>query len=99
MPKSYSKLTVPNWWRNPAIRDRRYMFGRYFFAAQILLATASAQEPSPGPLGSEQSQRSPGLTCLEPPPVVRFEDYNGPFAKFAGTFARKLERKAVELPH
>ena len=74
------------------------MSARYFLAAPILLAVASAQEPSPGPLGSEQSRVSPGSTCLEPPPVVGFDDYNGPFAKIAGTFARKLERKAVALP-
>jgi hypothetical protein len=81
-----------------AIARAGCMSCQYFLAAPILLAVASAQEPSPGPLAPEQSQVSPGSSCLEPPPVVRFEDYNGPFAKFAGAFARKLERKAVELP-
>lgn len=71
---------------------------RYFIAPAILLAVASAQEPAPGSLAPEQSRVSPGSSCLEPAPVVRFEDYNGPFAKLAGTFARKLERKAVEPP-
>ena len=37
-------------------------------------------------------------SCVQPPPLVSWEDYNGPFAKVVGTFGRKLERRAVHPP-
>jgi len=37
--------------------------------------------------------------CVEPTPVVRLEDYDGPMKKTVGFFARALERKAVHPPH
>jgi len=40
-----------------------------------------------------------GVTCLEPPPMVRWQDYNGPFAKLVGTLGTKLDRPSVHLPH
>ncbi len=36
---------------------------------------------------------------MEPPPLVRLKDYDGPLKKTVGTFARKLERKTVHPPH
>ena len=36
---------------------------------------------------------------MEPPPVVRWEDYNGPLAKLVGTLGRKLERRTVHPAH
>jgi hypothetical protein len=46
-----------------------------------------------------QSLRDPNSPCVEPPPVVRLEDYDGPMKKTVGFFARTLERKAVHPPH
>jgi len=43
----------------------------------------------------EQTQVSPVAPCLQPPPVVRWQDYEGPFKKTVGIFARRLERKSV----
>ena len=40
-----------------------------------------------------------GAPCVQPAPMVRLEDYNGPLNKVVGTFARRLERKAVHPPH
>ncbi len=37
--------------------------------------------------------------CVQPPPMVRIEDYDGPLKKVVGTFARPLERKSVHPPH
>ena len=37
--------------------------------------------------------------CVQPPPMVRLEDYDGPLKKTVGTFARPLERKSVHPPH
>ncbi len=43
-----------------------------------------------------QIQTPQGLTtCLQPPPVVGWQDYEGPFAKVVGAFGRRLERKSV----
>src|SRR5690348_8248856 len=41
----------------------------------------------------EQTQKNPYAPCIQPPPVVRWQDYQGPFAKVVGAFGRKLERK------
>jgi hypothetical protein len=59
-----------------------------------------AQEP-PAPPASPQLETNKNVTapCVEPPPIVRWEDYQGPFKKVVGVFARKLERKAVHPPH
>ena len=48
---------------------------------------------------SDQSPEPAAPPCIEPPPVIAWEDYNGPFAKTVGLFARKLERKSVHPPH
>lgn len=69
----------------------------------ILIALArhnliEAQEPrSAGALAEETRRNTAGL-CLEPPPLVKWEDYRGPFQKVAGSFGRKLERKSVHPP-
>ena len=38
-------------------------------------------------------------SCLTPPPMVRWEDYQGPFPKTVAAFTRKLERTTVHPPH
>jgi hypothetical protein len=39
------------------------------------------------------------LPCVQPPPMLRLEDYDGPFRKVVGTFYRHLERTSVHPPH
>jgi hypothetical protein len=46
-----------------------------------------------------QALQDSDAPCIEPPPVVRLEDYDGPLKKTVGFFARALERKAVHPPH
>jgi hypothetical protein len=46
-----------------------------------------------------QALRNSNTPCIEPPSVVRLEDYDGPLKKTVGFFARALERKAVHPPH
>jgi len=64
-----------------------------------------APTPSPEPLPlaekpaiEEVTQKNPRANCLEPPPVVEWEDYHGPFAKTIGIFAQQLERGSVPAP-
>jgi hypothetical protein len=56
------------------------------------------QLPSSLPL-REEAIKNAAAPCLEPAPMVRLEDYDGPLKKVVGAFARKLERKAVSPPH
>jgi hypothetical protein len=65
-----------------------------FSSALICGGVIRAQEAA-----QEQIQKNVAPSCAQPAPLVRLEDYNGPFAKIAGTFARKLERKSVHPPH
>jgi hypothetical protein len=57
---------------------------------------AQAAQPT-SPAGDEAAAQT--LTsCVQPPPLVGWQDYDGPLAKLVGTFGRKLERKAVPPP-
>jgi hypothetical protein len=42
---------------------------------------------------------NPAAPCLQPPPIVEWQDYKGPFDKTVGIFGRRLERKSVHPPH
>ena len=44
------------------------------------------------------AQLNPKAPCLQPAPMLSWQDYNGPFKKVVGAFARKLERKSVHTP-
>lgn len=63
------------------------------------------QQPAPpvqqqdAPSSSEEAVRNASAPCVQPPPMVRIEDYDGPLKKVVGTFARPLERKAVPAQH
>jgi hypothetical protein len=47
----------------------------------------------------EETKQNATAPCVEPPPLVRIGDYDGPLKKTVGIFARKLERKAIRPPH
>lgn len=68
--------------------------------AGVATSSVSAQEPPasqqpPPVVFTEEAQKNPAAPCVEPPPMIRIEDYDGPFQKTVGTFARPLERKSV----
>jgi hypothetical protein len=84
-------------------RERRPMSGKtrvpgWIICIVIALAGngLGAQELVPVGALREEARRNPAAPCLEPPPLVRWQDYHGPFQKAVGVFARKLERKAVQ---
>lgn len=64
-----------------------------------LALTGLAQEPSELEQPPEQTQKNPAAPCLEPPPLIRWDEYQGPFRKMVGTFASTLERKSVHPMH
>ena len=54
--------------------------------------------PLPGSASQEETTKNAAAPCLEPPPLLRWQDYHGPFQKVVGAFARKLELKSVHPP-
>jgi len=54
--------------------------------------------PSPGSSNQDEAAKNPVVPCLEPPPVLKWQDYQGPFQKVVGVFARKLELKSAHPP-
>jgi hypothetical protein len=55
----------------------------------------------PSPVGSAEQRTTAnnGADCVEPPPLVRLQDYDGPLKKTVGLFSRQLERRSVRSPH
>jgi hypothetical protein len=59
---------------------------------------APLQQPPAVPF-PEEATKNAAAPCVQPPPMVRMEDYDGPLKKTVGTFARPLERKSVHPSH
>jgi hypothetical protein len=57
------------------------------------------RQPAPTVALPEETKKNANAPCVEPPPLVRLEDYDGPLKKTVGIFARKLERKSIHPPH
>ena len=77
-------------------------------ALPIVLAWAgmSCAQETPAPKLPEQSFPTQngtlnivGLPCVQPLPMVKLQDYNGPLQKTVGLFAQQLERKSVHPMH
>ncbi len=66
--------------------------------AQEVPTPAPAQQPAATPL-QEEAIPNAAAACVQPAPMVRIEDYDGPLKKVVGTFARPLERKSVHPPN
>ena len=50
-------------------------------------------------VSQEESVQNATAPCVQPPPMVRLQDYDGPLKKTVGLFTRQLERKSVHPPH
>jgi hypothetical protein len=55
--------------------------------------------PSQPVISQEQAVMNPSAPCVEPPPMVRLRDYNGPLKKTVGLFTQQIERRSVHPPH
>lgn len=55
-------------------------------------------DPSPPPPVLQETATNVSAPCVQPPPLVRLQDYDGPLKKTVGLFARELERKSVRPP-
>ena len=61
-------------------------------------SVATLQQTSGSDLAQEEVELNVTARCLEPAPIIRWQDYQGKFKKTVGVFARKLERKSVPQP-
>ena len=75
-------------------------------AALSTTATLRAQDAPPNPPPPSTPADMPGEVvlnqsgqCVQPPPMVQAQDYNGPFHKVIGVFTQKLDRRSVRDPH
>jgi len=57
------------------------------------------QSPPPTVTPQQSTTMNVAPACVQPPPMVRLEDYDGPFQKTVALFNRKLELTAVHPPH
>lgn len=96
-------------------RNRIHKVGWFFVLVALagLAGVAEAQSPAqespaqqppvPAPPVAapfhEEAVANATAPCVQPPPMVRLEDYNGPLQKVVGEFARPLERKTVHPRH
>ena len=72
---------------------------RCVFILLLSFAGAGLAQQLPATETKEDTMQNPNAPCLEPPPLVRWQDYDGPFAKTVGSFGRKLDRKTAHPPH
>src|SRR5438270_4978106 len=88
-------------------RNRIHMHANLYLLVAFagLAGMAHAQESPPNapvravtPL-QEEAVKNAAAPCVQPAPMVRLEDYNGPLKKVVGEFARPLERKTVQPRH
>jgi len=83
-------VTGPVWLRRLAI----------LVLGSALVRSGHAQQPPAVPPPIEgQTRKNVAAPCLEPPPLVRWEEYQGPFQKVVGALAQTFERKSVRQPH
>ena len=94
------------WHSQPSARLLRASLAVVLFLAMGVFSICRGQntessQPPPAPAApiSEEVQKNPTAPCLQPPPLVRWQDYQGPMAKVVGAFGRKVERKSVHPPH
>jgi hypothetical protein len=87
------------------LRARLVMQGVILVAVLAGRLAARAQDTPPNPQPPAAPAQVPGQVvlnssgqCVQPPPMVQMQDYNGPFQKVVGTLTRKLDRQSVHLP-
>jgi hypothetical protein len=84
-----------------------FLAGTFVIAPDVVYAQEPQAPPQQSPAPQhppdvpfpEEAMKNAQAPCMEPPPMVRIEDYDGPLKKVVGTFARPLERKAVHPPN
>jgi hypothetical protein len=73
-------------------------FGMRLSAAVLCSFSTLAQQPPIAAPKQEKVTIKPTVPCVEPAPLVGWQDYNGPLKKTVGVFGRALDRKSVHQP-
>lgn len=81
-------------------------FGRTGRALLLLIAGlpyvhAQSETPSQAPPAAHlpgDAEQNIAAGCFEPPPLLRWQDYDGPFARIVAGLGRKVERTSVHAP-
>jgi hypothetical protein len=72
-------------------------------AALVAAAWGGAVWAQDSPLAltppARETEPSTPVACVQPAPMVSWEDYHGPFQKVVGAFGRRLERNSAHAPH
>ena len=58
-------------------------------------STSAEQPPQTKSPLPEKTQQNALASCVQPPPVLRWQDYQGKFSKTVGVFARRLDRTSI----
>jgi hypothetical protein len=81
------------------MRNRIYSLSLGITAMMAWHAPTVAQTPAPAPNPLLETVTNVAKPCIEPRPVIRWGDYQGPLQNVEQTFARKLDRKPTHPPH
>ena len=82
------------------VRTAGLIFASLVALAWTVTGPAQAQQQPAATSSSQQEPAQNSATpCIEPPPFVRWQDYQGPFKKVVGAFGQRLERRTVHPPH
>lgn len=60
---------------------------------------AQAQQPAAPSTPQQEPRQNSANPCIQPAPMVPWEDYQGPFKKVVSVFGQRLERRTVYPPH
>jgi hypothetical protein len=105
LSNAYRDFADVHRWRAKIANRSRRLCGLLLVAIFVSSASLHAQqEPSnpepPAPVDLPgQVVANPAGQCVEPEPMIRWEDYDGPMHTVIAAFTRKLDRLSVQVPH
>jgi hypothetical protein len=105
--KNAREVSRPGWSLTSLLVSTRLALVAVALVAALIASKAvRAQQAPPNPEPPSPPPDMPGQTvvnstgqCLQPPPMVQLQDYDGPLHKVIGTFTQKLDRLSVHDPH
>ncbi len=81
---------------------RRVRIAGLILASLVPLALTparKAQPPAAPGTPQQEPRQNSANPCIQPAPMVPWEDYQGPFKKVVGAFGQRLERRTVDPLH
>ena len=105
--EDFGGINLSRWIRNVSnVCVRTALWGAILVSVLGANVAVRAQDAPPNPTPPDAPTDLPGQVvlnqagqCLQPPPMVQMQDYDGPFHKVIGAFTQKLDRQSVRDPH